>query len=530
MAVVLGLSVSVGCSDDSSEAPPATGLADADPTAFDSDVDAFEGNEPPHDLGPGPCGEALCFHCTDGSICAAGDAPPPEGTCCALGDSLAHRGQGPAPEAVDVVSDGTWAVLCGGFGASIYDVTDPTEPIDYAGASARCQHAALVDTPDGELPVVIVSHHGDTWVEESFLAAYALLPEGGSELLGQISEPGIFYEGIVERDGLVYAAAHDRGLRVYDFSNPNAPVFVSELTEFTNAWRLLLRDDLLFVADYGEGISVLSLADPLAPVRMTTVETAGPPRDVAASGERLFVAMGGFGVAAYDLAQPTAPSLVGSIETSGTAQRVDANERIVAVAAWSHVALYDAETLELVATEKLAQFPDFEQDLAVDVVGDWVFVAEWNNLHALEHEPQFTGPDLWLDESFYTFEAGGVGVRTVVVHNRGSIPLQVTNVMTNSEAFQVSRTTFAVAPGGQEFFEVTYTPGVAYDQAFLILLTNDPDPLDAVYKTGLIVEDSDLLNVGDTLTQEFSFLDPNGAFELEALKGRVTVLAYFALF
>ena len=50
------------------------------------------------------------------------------------------------------------------------------------------------------------------------------------------------------------------------------------------------------------------------------------------------------------------------------------------------------------------------------------------------------------------------------------------------------------------------------------------------FRVHLLAGDSDRLDIGDTLGDEFGFLDPTGAGQVEGLRGHVTVLAYFALF
>ena len=80
-------------------------------------------------------------------------------------------------------------------------------------------------------------------------------------------------------------------------------------------------------------------------------------------------------------------------------------------------------------------------------------------------------------------------------------------------------------------FDVTYSPPApSPSRNTLELSTNDPDPAHADLQILLITEDGARLDVGDALTEEFGFLDPNGAGQLSSLEGKVVVLAYFALF
>ena len=64
----------------------------------------------------------------------------------------------------------------------------------------------------------------------------------------------------------------------------------------------------------------------------------------------------------------------------------------------------------------------------------------------------------------------------------------------------------------------------------LTIHTNDPDAHQSPLELFLVSEVSDLIDEGDLLDQNFAFLDPTGQNQLENLRGKVLVLAYFALF
>ena len=58
----------------------------------------------------------------------------------------------------------------------------------------------------------------------------------------------------------------------------------------------------------------------------------------------------------------------------------------------------------------------------------------------------------------------------------------------------------------------------------------DLDRFDQDFEAGLVSAETNRLDVGDLLPDDFAFLDPNGAFDITGLDGKVVVLAYFALF
>ena len=112
--------------------------------------------------------------------------------------------------------------------------------------------------------------------------------------------------------------------------------------------------------------------------------------------------------------------------------------------------------------------------------------------------------------------------------NLGPLDLAIYDTATSHEAFSVSPSSLTIQAGDEGAMEVSYTPTPSPLQATLQLATNDPDA--AVEALPLVVQSGELLTVGDVLPDVFGFLDPSGQGDVESLRGRVTVVAYFALF
>jgi hypothetical protein len=319
---------------------------------------------------PYSCSGDDCPACANGEKCAPAAERVAGDGCCAYGDALVHLGSATASEAVHVVSDGQLAVLCGGFGASVIDVSSPTSPNYLGSASPRCQRAAF-GTSDASGQVFFIAHHGDSWVPSPHLEVWRR--NGGQvERLASLTEQGVLYEGMAWSNDRLYVAAHDGGLRIYDTSQGPTPQLLTVLGGLANAWTVEVAGDVAYVADFDAGIRVVDIVDPSAPTLVDTVATSGPPRDLAVDDGRVYAALGGFGVDVFERAADGRLTAVGNVETLGTAQSVAVDGDHLAVAAWSHVALYDSGSLRLVTTEKLGGYPSFEQDLGVAVVGDTV--------------------------------------------------------------------------------------------------------------------------------------------------------------
>ena len=480
------------------------------------------------DHGGDSCPSLSCLECSGGTTGCASEGPFVAGTCCAIGDNLLHVGAGAGSEVVDLESNGKYAVLCGGFGARINDVSDPNNPKPLGVAGPRCQRIAFGETLGDGTQVLYLAHHGDSWVPPPSLSTYHVLPDGTVELKSSIEDPAILFEGLHYRSGHLYVAVHSAGLRVYTTDADGIPTFVNGIGGFANAWKLDSDADHLYVADADAGLRVLSLADPVTPSLVQTYATVGGPRDVDVADGRVYVAMGAAGVDVFDVTAPGQLSHVDTVADEGSAQAVSVDSGLLAVANWSHVALRDATTLRLIGTEKTRS--RFEQDLGVALLGRHVYVGEWEGLHVLEYREGFIAADIHFEEDIFTLSDEGPTARSVIVKNRGLVDLDVRSIDIDDASFTLDVSQLTIEPGKADFFQFTVQSPATGTNALLTLETNDPDQWQSTLQRSILVDYDFGLGVGDALSDSFAFLDPSGANQLSGLQGKVVVLAYFALF
>jgi len=443
-----------------------------------------------------------------------------------------HLARVRASEAVDVVTDGEFAYLCGGFGATVVDVRNPAAARSMGSVTNRCQRTALGPPHPAGGRIVYFSHHGDSWVRTPFLATFHRTAGGEMRNLARIADAETLFEGQVWVDGHLYVAVHEGGLVAYTTGADGVPAEPRVVEGFDNAWQVAHADGHLYVADGIGGIKVVSLADPAAPRVLASFPTTGAAWDVAARGDRVYVAMGSDGIDVFDVAAPADLRRVGHIDAGGSVGAVAVDGGLLTAAAWSHVAVYDADTLRPIATEDLRPFPAFDQVFGVAVRGDLLFAAEWNALHVLQYRPGYVGPDITVSAELLEFPPDREAAQVLVLGNRGELDLEITDVRTaDADRFTVDKRRLTIPPGGVDAIEVTYHPtGDEGLESRLTLDTNDPDASQSPLDLFLVAEESQRLRVGDAIGPELGFLDPSGAGQVEALRGRVTVLAYFALF
>ncbi len=454
-----------------------------------------------------------------------------------FGPSLPRIGVATTIEAVEVEIDDRFAYSCGGFGVTINDISDPTNMSLGGYASARCQNTGIGPILADGTRVIYLTHHGDSWLELPFLGTYHIDAAGSPTEIDQIRDRFVLFEGVRYRDGFVYVAAHASGLRVYQTDAEGVPTFLASLGGFDNALKLDIEGDYAWVTD-GHQVQVVDISSPASPTLAATVALDGQGRDIEVEGGRAYVALGLDGLNVFDASMPTNPAKLAHQQTLGSIQSVDVDGDVLALAAWSHVQVRDSATLELLGTQKTRAYGRFEQDLGVAISGDVVFASEWLDLYALRYRPGRVSPDLWITEDLFDFWGDVAFNRTFRVQNIGSLPLTVdlsTNVPATIEPVPAQ---LVVDPGGSEVVTLEYTPtaGVSGEQT-LTLLTDDPDPNQAVAELPVYVSDSTRLNVGETIGSSFAFLDPtcppphSGCSpDIQNLAGKVTVVAYFALF
>ena len=493
-------------------------------------------------LSNGTCGDCIglaCHRCSFGSHCGGG--APIGNTCCSEGDAIDHLSSIAMSELVDVEVDDMFAYACGGFGVRIARITSPTAPLELTDARRlvpRCQRAA-VGPRVNRRQIFWVANHGDSWASDPFLVSAVIdLDDGSVMQTHRITDPTVLFEGLLYHRGHLYVAAHAGGLRVYTVDpSSGAPTLLTVVGGFTNAWKVAIEGDHAFVADGGGGLRVVDIRDPAGASIVASIPTHGLARDVDVAAGRAFVALGGDGVDVFDVSTPSAPTYVRTIETQGSAQAVDADGDVLAVAAWSHVAVHDVSTYQLLATEDLRLYPSFDQVFGVATRDGTIYAAEWVRLHVLQHRPGEVGPDISVDRELQVFAGDRVDAAAIVVRNRGQTPLDVGRIRTDLPSmFSLDKTSMTIPPGGADVLEVTFTPpgGSMSVSARLVFETNDPDAGHSPFEMFLVVQQDDRLNVGDRIDQrqdvDFGFLDPTGANQVENLRGHVVVLAYFALF
>jgi len=478
------------------------------------------------------------------SQCGTGGAKL-KGTCCAVADPLIYLAKANGDEVVDVELVDDFVLSCGGFGVRMSNVKNPAMPQNVGGGwgsgPQRCQRmTAGAKTADGGR-IVYITHHGDDWVKSPQLGTWKLSSKGTLTKVDMVEDPKVLFEGVRWRDGHLYVAAHKSGVRTYQTDNKGKPAKLLAVTGgFTNAWKIELAGKQGYVADAEGGLRVLDLSAAAKPKLVQSLKTTGMCRDVDVDDQRLFAALGGAGIDVFARDKAGQLKALYNVPALGSAQALSLHKGLLAVANWSHTAVYDAASMTLLGTERVKNYPAVEQDFGVVIRDGIVYVGEWEGVHMVQVQPGRVAPDLWIKDELLNLKlpkAGAKAARVIIVENRGLVPLSINKIDTDQGAlFSASPNKFSVAPGGKKAVELTIKPTGTTSQfikGVLRVYTNDPDSYANPYRLHLLAQNSTTTgstHVGDPLPKEFGVLDPTGAGQLSNLKGNVVVLAYFALF
>jgi hypothetical protein len=216
-----------------------------------------------------------------------------------------------------------------------------------AGAPAAAQVGQLVGSNRllyrSELPLGFAM---DVWGQDNIaLLAGGKNPDIGL-LVADVSSPevpailtelnGIGYvRDVKSADGLLFTAVDadsdgceqcdDIGIRIFDFSDPAAPVLLSTIGEPAHSvHNMTYSDGFLYVCSmFEQNLVIFDLEDPTDPKRVATwapssvtqppqlLPTLGGPHDATAVGDRLYVAHA-FGFSILDISDPYSPVELGS--------------------------------------------------------------------------------------------------------------------------------------------------------------------------------------------------------------------------
>ena len=278
-------------------------------------------------------------------------------------------------------------------GLRIYDISDPSKPVDAASSSAtrsndcdvylqgnqavvaqRGRGFSIVDIGDPHSPVMIGSYSG---------------PSRGRGLFTDVHVRGNY----------AYFANAPRGLLIFDITNTKRPRLVGEYKIKGGLARdVAVRGDYAFLAienivePSDAGLMIIDVSDASQPSLITSVSTAGQALNVFLSGDFAYVADVGSGLQIFDVSNPRKPQLVGSWEDESISSVCVNGDRAFAIDRFEHY-VYALDIAEPSSPRLLARCwvrggasgsagPYHIGNIVVK--GEYVYVANWDRVNVLK--------------------------------------------------------------------------------------------------------------------------------------------------
>ncbi len=397
-------------------------------------------------------------------------------------------------------------VLSGQGGARVYALSDG-QPVSEKLFVPRTFRSA---TDDGVLVLGGRSGALYTWFVDDPAA-----PRPGPSLTIPV-EWGWFEDIALSGDRLLLGF-HDRGGVLLDLSGRWLGTIPA-----SDAYAVGLAGDRAVLTDRDE-LVLVDVSDVSAPAELDRVPMPGEGRDIDFDGTRVAVGMGGLGVGVWDIAADVlVPRGTAFLPGASLDVSLDGDE------VW--VGAREATALVRVAADGLVVLglePPVHSAMAVGAVDGRAVVADWYGVQLLERQRDVAGPELDLDETL-RFGAAGETLRTRV-RNWGPTALTLTLTPPASD-FVVSPQQLEVPPDGTATIALTLPDDLPLAPVSVSWTSNDPDepagtldlkPADRGVGTPHPAFTLQGFTWPDTALQDYTLADQ---------RGRVVVLAYFALF
>ncbi len=259
--------------------------------------------------------------------------------------------ENPTLEASGVFISGNYAYVSDGWGLSIFNISNPTNPevLAYESLTAyafdvyvKGSYAYVADYASG-LAVIDVSNPtnpGTPVYEDTNVYAYDVYVSGNYAYVADYTSglavidvsnptnPGTpVYEdtggalGVYVSGNYAYVADRGNGLAIIDVSNPTNPG--TPIYEDTpgSAEAVYISGNYAYIADYGSGLAIINISNPTDPVFIANESTIGSgfgyARSVFVSGDYAYVADGAMGLAIINVSDPTNPETPIYEDTTG---------------------------------------------------------------------------------------------------------------------------------------------------------------------------------------------------------------------
>ena len=243
----------------------------------------------------------------------AGEAPVGRG-----GGDLTLLGRLAEGETRGIALSGTTLFRSNGGYLEALGVADPTNPTvlgRYLVPTAVVQGVTLQGTT-----AYVSSARGTPYATRGSLAIVDVSNPGNMQLIGQV--PGRSFYDVAVSGTTVYGATATGGLRLFDVSNPAAPVASGVLTvSGGSVLSIALNGTTAYLAAGNAGLRVVDVSNPAAPAAVGNVALGGFATRVVYNAGRAYVSVNDVGLVVVDVSVPATPTILGTFAIASSQVR-----------------------------------------------------------------------------------------------------------------------------------------------------------------------------------------------------------------
>ncbi len=198
------------------------------------------------------------------------------------------------------------------------------------------------------------------------------------ELVGGIYNALLGLNDIEVVDDLVYIAAGNSGLQIFDVSDPESPVVISyvNIDSLGPAYSVSVSGEYVYLVRRMGGLRVISVSDPENPHEVGHCETPGHAYDVAVSDGYAYIADGiWFGLRVVDIMDPENPVEVGNYDTPGSEMDVSVSGDFAYVACGED-GLYVISLSDPENPEEVGYYETEDRAYSTDIYDNYLYVAD----------------------------------------------------------------------------------------------------------------------------------------------------------
>jgi PKD repeat protein len=263
-------------------------------------------------------------------------------------------------EGYDLAISGDYAYIAGGWsGFRIVDISDPSnlgDPVQVQTENKYYYGVSILGTK-----AFLAGYDYGSGNGSGFLEVFNITNPASPSSVGTYTKSGdSYYFGVEVKGDYAYVAADNKGMRIFNISNPAVMKEVWSTGEGFNAYDIEIEGNLAYLAAHYSGLKIYDITDPENPVLKTTYNPTNGSYYPALTVVEDRVYARGYAyqdgnptgrLDTIDVSDPANPVLISTQTVDGTDdwQGVDVSDNLVYTTGSSGISVIAAQTLK--ATE-----------------------------------------------------------------------------------------------------------------------------------------------------------------------------------